>query len=118
MVPEGIDVLKFTLSGGDGDPDLYVRKGQRATRTAYNQSSVNGGSEEIIRISNPEHSKLSLPLRRAIHVSACMHVCMHACMHVCMYGCVCVCMYVCMYVCIHLCIHVCMHVCMYVCMYS
>jgi vibriolysin len=50
-VPAGATGLSFTISGGTGDADLYVRFGSSPTLTAYDCRPYIGGSAETCTIS-------------------------------------------------------------------
>ncbi|MBL8263300.1 MAG: collagenase [Xanthomonadaceae bacterium] len=51
-VPAGATNLKFTMSGGSGDADLYVRFGSAPTTTAYDCRPYLGGNAETCTIAN------------------------------------------------------------------
>jgi len=52
-VPPGQGQVAFTLSGGSGDADLYVRAGAKPTTTTFDCSSVIFGNNEMCAIVNP-----------------------------------------------------------------
>ncbi|MEQ1564501.1 MAG: M4 family metallopeptidase [Myxococcota bacterium] len=52
--PPGATQLVFTISGGTGDADLYVRHGARATRKKYDCRPYLPGNEEQCVIDAPE----------------------------------------------------------------
>ncbi len=45
--------VSFTLTGGSGDADLYVRYGSTPTNRHYDCSSTQNGNEEVCTINNP-----------------------------------------------------------------
>src|SRR6266511_4029014 len=47
-VPTGAKNLRFALSGGTGNADLYVRFGTPPTRTAFDFISANATNDELI----------------------------------------------------------------------
>lgn len=46
--------VTFTLSGGSGDADLFVRYGSTPTNRRFDCSSTNNGNEETCTITNPQ----------------------------------------------------------------
>ncbi|MFP2929810.1 M4 family metallopeptidase [Pyxidicoccus sp. 3LG] len=52
-VPEGATDLTFTLSGGTGDADLYVRQGFGPTTTQYDCRPYRTGNNEVCTFANP-----------------------------------------------------------------
>ncbi len=52
-VPAGRPSLVVTLSGGSGDADLYVRRGQLPTLAAYDCRPYTGGNSETCSFTNP-----------------------------------------------------------------
>ncbi|QSQ22339.1 M4 family metallopeptidase [Pyxidicoccus parkwayensis] len=53
VVPEGAKNLKFTMSGGTGDADLYVRFGNAPTSTSYDCRPYTGGNNETCTFAAP-----------------------------------------------------------------
>ncbi|WPB75307.1 PPC domain-containing protein [Archangium violaceum] len=53
-VPVGQKTVKFTLSGGSGDPDLFANFGSKPTTSTYRCASTNSGSAETCSVSSPE----------------------------------------------------------------
>ena len=51
-VPAGATDLSFTMTGGSGDADLYVRFGSQPTTSTYDCRPFVGGNEETCDISN------------------------------------------------------------------
>jgi uncharacterized protein YkwD len=47
-VPAGATNLRFTIAGGTGDADLYVRFGQAPTRTAWDYRPYRNGNDETV----------------------------------------------------------------------
>jgi serine protease len=54
FVPAGTTQLRFTLSGGSGDADIYVRRGTPPTNASFTFFSFNGGNGELITVNNPQ----------------------------------------------------------------
>jgi Lysyl oxidase/Chitobiase/beta-hexosaminidase C-terminal domain/Bacterial pre-peptidase C-terminal domain len=52
-VPSGASSVTFTLSGGTGDADLYVRHGQLASTSAYDQRPFQSGNHETVTLATP-----------------------------------------------------------------
>lgn len=52
-VPPGATRLEVTTSGGSGDLDLYVRRSQRASRSASDCSSGSSNNDESCTMTNP-----------------------------------------------------------------
>jgi len=52
-IPAGASNLTFTMSGGSGDGDLYVKFGSDPTTSSYGYRSWNSGNSESIAISSP-----------------------------------------------------------------
>ncbi|MEY4607926.1 MAG: hypothetical protein RL625_143 [Gemmatimonadota bacterium] len=52
-VPEGATSLKFEMSGGTGDFDLYVRRGTPPTYTQWQCRPYAGGNNETCTFANP-----------------------------------------------------------------
>ena len=52
-VPAGKTTLTFTISGGTGDADLYVRQGAQPTTTTYNCRPFLNGNNETCTFSAP-----------------------------------------------------------------
>lgn len=53
VVPAGATQLSFTLSGGSGDADLYVRRGSQATSTANDCASESSSNAESCSFASP-----------------------------------------------------------------
>jgi len=53
-VPEGATNLSFTLSGGSGDADLYVRFGAAPTLTTYDCRPYRSGNDEVCSYATPQ----------------------------------------------------------------
>jgi microbial collagenase len=51
-LPANVASLTFTASGGVGDADMYVRKGNWPTDTIYDAASTTPGNEETVTINN------------------------------------------------------------------
>lgn len=52
-IPAGITQLKFTMSLGTGDADLYVRRGARPTLDVFDCAPFAGGNAEECTFNNP-----------------------------------------------------------------
>ncbi|MCQ8879491.1 S8 family serine peptidase [Pseudoalteromonas shioyasakiensis] len=52
-IPSGASNVTFTMSGGSGDADLYVRAGSEPTTSSYDCRPYNEGNNEECSIDNP-----------------------------------------------------------------
>ncbi len=52
-VPSNASNLSFTLSGGSGDADLYVKLGSQPSTSSYDHRSWNSSNNESISVSSP-----------------------------------------------------------------
>ena len=52
-IPAGATNLVFSMSGGSGDGDLYVKLGSNPTTSAYDYRSWNSGNSENISVASP-----------------------------------------------------------------
>lgn len=62
-VPSGASNVTFTMSGGSGDADLYVRAGSEPTTTTYDCRPYKGGNSEECSIDNPTAGTYHVMLR-------------------------------------------------------
>jgi len=62
-VPAGKPSLTFTISGGTGDADLYVRFGSAPTTTTYNCRPYRTGNNETCTFTNPSAGTWHVMLR-------------------------------------------------------
>ena len=62
-VPEGARDLRFDISGGSGDADLYVRYGDEPTTNSYECRPYIGGNNETCEISNVRTGQYYVMLR-------------------------------------------------------
>lgn len=62
-VPVGRSSLVVTISGGSGDADLYVRRGQQPTLSVYDCSPYIGGNNETCSFTNPASGDWYIMLR-------------------------------------------------------
>ena len=62
-VPAGATSLQFTLSGGSGDADLYVRYGQLPSQNDWDCRPYVGGNDETCTISNIQTGTYHVMLR-------------------------------------------------------
>ncbi|MGO2012239.1 S8 family peptidase [Pseudoalteromonas sp.] len=53
QVPAGAKNVTFTMSGGSGDADLYVRAGSAPTTSSYDCRPYKNGNDEVCSIDNP-----------------------------------------------------------------
>lgn len=53
-VTEEVGQLVFTLNGGKGDADLYVRRGFKPTLSQFDQASKNLGNHERVMLNTPK----------------------------------------------------------------
>jgi len=52
-VPAGMSTLDFTLSGGTGDTDMYIRRGAQPTSNTYDCRPYENGNNEACSFTNP-----------------------------------------------------------------
>ncbi len=52
-VPASQTSLKFTMSGGTGDADLYVKRGAMPTSSSYDYRPYLSGNNETVSVTNP-----------------------------------------------------------------
>ncbi|MBA6382602.1 S8 family serine peptidase [Colwellia sp. BRX10-6] len=52
-VPAGMATLDFTMSGGTGDADLYIRRGAQPTSSTYDCRPYKGGNNEVCSFTSP-----------------------------------------------------------------
>ena len=62
-VPSGATNVTFTMSGGTGDADLYVRAGSQPTTSSYDCRPYKGGNSEECSIDNPTAGTYHVMLR-------------------------------------------------------
>jgi serine protease len=52
-VPAGMATLDFTMSGGSGDADMYIRRGSQPTSSNYDCRPYESGNNEACSFTNP-----------------------------------------------------------------
>jgi serine protease len=52
-VPAGMATVDFTMSGGTGDADLYIRRGAQPTSSTYDCRPYKGGNNEACSFTSP-----------------------------------------------------------------
>ncbi len=62
-VPAGRTSLTFTISGGTGDCDMYVRYGQAPTILDWDYRPYSGGNNEVVTVPNPSSGDWHVMLR-------------------------------------------------------
>ncbi|MGB2708047.1 MAG: S8 family peptidase [Pseudoalteromonas nigrifaciens] len=62
-VPSGATNVTFTMSGGTGDADLYVRSGSKPTTSTYDCRPYKSGNNEECSIDNPTSGTYHVMLR-------------------------------------------------------
>lgn len=62
-VPSGATNVTFTMNGGSGDADLYVRAGSQPTTSSYDCRPYKGGNSEECSIDNPTAGTYHVMLR-------------------------------------------------------
>jgi serine protease len=62
-VPAGMSSLSVDISGGTGDADLYVRKGQQPTTSSYDCRPYKNGNVELCEFANPEAAQYHISVR-------------------------------------------------------
>ncbi len=50
VVPSGQDVLLFSMSGGTGNADLYIKKGSKPTTSSWDYRPIQSGNTESVSI--------------------------------------------------------------------
>ncbi|MFT5163376.1 MAG: serine protease [Alteromonadaceae bacterium] len=55
--------LTFTITGGTGDADLYVRQGAQATTSTYDCRPYKTGNDEVCTINNPAQGTWHIDIR-------------------------------------------------------
>jgi hypothetical protein len=53
-VPAGATNLKFNITGGTGDADIYIRRGSAPTTTKYDYRPYLNGNEETVNVAMPQ----------------------------------------------------------------
>ncbi|WMS89119.1 PKD domain-containing protein [Pleionea litopenaei] len=53
-VPAGAADLNFTISGGSGDADIYIRFGTAPTTSQYDYRPYKNGNDEVVDIATPQ----------------------------------------------------------------
>ncbi|MBA3499928.1 MAG: pre-peptidase C-terminal domain-containing protein, partial [Deltaproteobacteria bacterium] len=53
-VPAGATNLKFSITGGTGDADLYIKRGSAPTTTSYDYRPYLNGNEENVNVAMPQ----------------------------------------------------------------
>ncbi len=61
--------LTFTITGGSGDADLYVRHGSQSTTTAYDCRPYKNGNEETCTFNNPAQGTWNIDINAYTSVS-------------------------------------------------
>ncbi|KAF7787737.1 serine protease [Pseudoalteromonas rubra] len=62
-VTSGVSKVTFTMSGGTGDADLYVRANAKPTQTTYDCRPYEGGNNEVCTIDNPSTGTYHVMMR-------------------------------------------------------
>jgi serine protease len=62
-IPTGATNVTFTMSGGSGDADLYVRAGSQPTTSSYDCRPYEAGNNETCSIDNPTSGTYYVMLR-------------------------------------------------------
>ncbi len=62
-VPANAQDLVFTMSGGSGDADLYVRRGSEPTTTTYDCRPYNSGNSETCSFDDPSAARYHVMVR-------------------------------------------------------
>ncbi len=63
QVPAGATNLSFSISGGSGDADIYVRRGAKPTTSQYDYRPYLNGNNETVSISAPQADTWYLMIR-------------------------------------------------------
>lgn len=67
-LPAGLSQIRFTVSGGSGDANLYVRLGAWPSDTAFDYAGEAAGNDEQVVINNPPEGYMYLMLRSGASV--------------------------------------------------
>jgi hypothetical protein len=59
----GYSTLTFTMSGGSGDADLYIRQGSQSTTTAYDCRPYKTGNNEVCTFNAPASGMWHIDIR-------------------------------------------------------
>jgi serine protease len=62
-IPAGVTKVTFTIAGGTGDADLYVRFGAAPTTSTYNCRPYLNGNNEVCTINNPQAGNWHVGIR-------------------------------------------------------
>ncbi|NVJ60530.1 MAG: PKD domain-containing protein [Gammaproteobacteria bacterium] len=62
-VPENAENLEFSISGGTGDADIYIKRGSVPTTTDYDYRPYLNGNNERVFIPNPEAGTWNIIIR-------------------------------------------------------
>lgn len=62
-VPAGMSALDVTISGGNGDADLYVRQGSQPTTRRYDCRPYDYGNDEVCSFDNPAEDTWYIGIR-------------------------------------------------------
>ncbi len=62
-VPAGASQVQFSISGGSGDADLYIRYGSQPTTSSYNCRPYLNGNNETCTFSNPPEGTWHIGIR-------------------------------------------------------
>ena len=62
-MPAGMSSAEFSIAGGSGDADLYVRKGAQATTSNYDCRPYESGNNETCTFSNPGQDTWHISIR-------------------------------------------------------
>jgi len=62
-IPSGTSNLKFEMSGGIGDADLYIKYGAKPTTTSYDHRPYKTGNTETVNIVSPQAGRHYIGIR-------------------------------------------------------
>ncbi len=62
-VPAGMATLDFTIAGGTGDADLYIRQGAQPTTSTYDCRPYKTGNNEVCSFTNPTAGTWNIGIR-------------------------------------------------------
>jgi hypothetical protein len=77
-VPAGQALLRIEISGGTGDADLYVRKGEKPTAKSWDYAPYLHGNNEVVEVQDPAAAVWYIMIRgyqaySGVTVKACFH---------------------------------------------
>jgi serine protease len=77
-VPAGEALLRVEISGGTGDADLYVKKGEKPTAKSWDYAPYLHGNNEVVEVQDPAAAAWYIMIRgyqayAGLTLKACFH---------------------------------------------